>query len=656
MCGIAGLLDVSLRTSGEASRAAVTGMAHALRHRGPDDAGVWVDEYSGIALAHRRLAVIDLSDQGHQPMHSAGGRFVLTYNGEIYNFRPLRTELQALGHRFRGGSDTEVLLAAVTEWGLDAALAKCNGMFAFALWDRLQRQLHLVRDRLGEKPLYYSLVKGILLFGSELKAFYAHPAFDANINRDALALYLRYNCVPAPWSIFENTWKLPPASVLTIDISEPDVLRKPVPYWSALEIAQRGADDPLELSVDDATDALEALLTDAVRLRMEADVPVGAFLSGGIDSSMVVSLMQANVAGAVRTFTVGSATSEYDEAAAARAVAEHIGTKHTELAVTPAEAMSAIPRLPLLYDEPFGDSSQIPTFLIAELARREVTVSLSGDGGDELFGGYNRYAWVPKVWRQLGWLPSGTRKALARALRAMPPRAWDRLSHALPPRVRPRIPATKVEKLADILPCEGPEAFYRRLVSHWHEPSEIVPSAEEPLTMLTDGRAWPKLTDISRQMMSLDTVTFLPDDILVKLDRATMGVSLEARVPLLDHRIVEFAARLPPAMTLQGRQGKWLLRRVLYRYVPQHLVDRPKTGFGFPLGQWLRGPLRPWAEELLDEHRLRSEGFFEAGPIRRAWDQHVSGSRDRELHLWDVLMFQAWLEHHQKLRRSNSLQ
>lgn len=645
MCGIAGVLDLSRQTSADRMRSVATEMADALSHRGPDDAGVWVDEDSGIALGHRRLAVIDLTAQGHQPMHSACGRFVLAYNGEIYNFRHLRADLVAAGHRFRGSSDTEVLLGAISEWGLETALSKCNGMFAFALWDRRDRRLHLVRDRLGEKPLYYGLTGDLLLFGSELKALRAHPSFDGEIDRDALALYLRHNCVPAPWSIFRNTRKLPPASVLTIDISEGGLTRQPVPYWSALEVAERGAIDPLELSEEDATDALEELLTDAVGLRMESDVPLGAFLSGGIDSSTVVSLMQAQASRPVSTFTIGSTASDYDESPDARAVARHLGTNHTELLVTPDEAISVIPRLPTLYDEPFGDSSQIPTFLVAELARRHVTVVLSGDGGDELFGGYNRYPWVPAVWRRVGRLPGSARKALARALLAIPPRSWDRLAQALPPSVRPRIPATKIEKLAEILPSDGPQASYLRLASHWHDPSQLVLSSQEPVTLLSDIRAWPALPDISRQMMCLDTVTYLPDDILVKVDRASMGVSLEARVPLLDHRIVEFAARLPPAMTIRGRQGKWLLRQVLHRHVPQQVIDRPKTGFGFPLGEWLRGPLRPWAEELLDARRLRTEGFFDAGPIRHAWTEHVSGGRDREYRLWDVLMFEAWLEH-----------
>lgn len=648
MCGIAGLLDLSRRTSAEEMRSVATEMADALSHRGPDDAGVWVDEDSGIAFGHRRLAVIDLTAQGHQPMHSACGRFVLAYNGEIYNFRHLRADLEAAGHRFRGSSDTEVLLGAISEWGLESALTKCNGMFAFALWDRRDRRLHLVRDRVGEKPLYYGLSGDLLLFGSELKALRAHPSFDGEIDRDALALYLRHNCVPAPWSIFRATRKLPPASVLTIDISERRLTREPVRYWSALEVAERGANDPLELSEEEATDALEELLKEAVGLRMESDVPLGAFLSGGIDSSTVVSLMQSQASRPVSTFTIGSTASDYDESSDARAVAQHLGTNHTELLVTPDEAISVIPRLPTLYDEPFGDSSQIPTFLVAELARRHVTVVLSGDGGDELFGGYNRYPWVPAVWRRIGRLPGGARKALARALLAVPPRSWDRLAQALPPSVRPRIPATKIEKLAEIMPTDGPQASYLRLASHWHDPSHLVRSSQEPVTLLSDIEAWPALPDISRQMMSLDTVTYLPDDILVKVDRASMGVSLEARVPLLDHRIVEFAARLPPAMTIRGRQGKWLLRQVLYRHVPQQIIDRPKTGFGFPLGEWLRGPLRPWAEELLDARRLHAEGFFDAGPIRHAWAEHVSGSRDREHRLWDVLMFEAWLEHQRK--------
>ena len=625
---------------------AIRRMTDTLIHRGPDDGGVWEDPRAGIALGNRRLAIVDLSPEGHQPMHSASGRYVLAFNGEIYNFRALYEELKELGHRFRGHSDTEVMLAAFDEWGLARALRRFNGMFAFALWDREERSLHLARDRIGEKPLYYGCVGGVLLFGSELKALRAHPRFRGEVSRNALALYLRHNYIPTPYTIYEGVSKLLPGTRLTID--EAGNVSGPVPYWSAKAAAEHGVNNFFDGSDAEAVDELDGLLRDSIRMRMIADVPLGAFLSGGIDSSTVVALMQAQSERPVKTFSIGFYEEEYSEAGYAKEVAKHLGTDHTELYVTPEEAMSVIPRLPTLYDEPFSDSSQIPTYLVSELARRHVTVSLSGDGGDELFGGYNRYFWGRSIWRKIGWMPPRLRGAAAGAMTAVSPQAWDlafkKLGPILPGKLRQRVPGDKLHKLAGILNVENPEVMYTSLVSLWKDPGSMIAGGYEPPTALTDPAQWADLPDFTQRMMYLDTVTYLPDDILVKVDRASMGVSLEGRIPFLDHRLVEFAWQLPLGMKVRNGQGKWMLRQVLNRYVPNKLIERPKMGFGVPIDVWLRGPLREWAESLLNERRLSDEGFFDPLPIREKWSEHLSGRRNWQYHLWDVLMFEAWLE------------
>lgn len=651
MCGIAGFWLGSSAKGGAGLQSVIRNMADAIAHRGPDDSGVWMDAGVGIALGHRRLSIIDLSPQGHQPMHSASGRYVLTYNGEIYNYRDIRSELEkSIAFDWRGHSDTEVMLAAIEHWGLRAALERFNGMFAFALWDRAERVLHLARDRLGEKPLYYGWAGQSFLFGSELKALRAHPGWRGEIDRSALALLMRHDYIPAPHSIYAGIRKLPPATVfsLTQQAAQHGQDGKLWSYWSVAAAVEHGLNDRFTGDPDTAITVLDDLLQDAVRLRTIADVPLGAFLSGGIDSSTVTALMQRQSSQPIKTFSIGFHEQAYDEARQAKLVARHLGTDHTELYVTPHEAMGVIPDLPTLYDEPFADSSQIPTFLVSKLARRQVTVALSGDGGDELFAGYSRYFWGRSLWGKIGWMPTGLRRMLAQGLTAVPPERWNRWLQGcgalLPDGLRRGLPGDKLHKLAEVVASEDSLALYRRSVSHWREPTEVVLVASESPTAFTDDKRWHSFRDVIDAMMYVDTVSYLPDDILAKVDRASMGVSLEARVPLLDHHVVEFAWRLPLALKIRQGQGKWLLRQVLHRYVPKSLVERPKMGFGVPIDAWLRGPLREWAESLLEPARLTAEGFFASEPIRTKWQEHLSGRRNWQALLWNVLMFQAWLE------------
>jgi asparagine synthase (glutamine-hydrolysing) len=649
VCGIAGFLATKRDRTREDLTETVRNMAEALIHRGPNDEGVWVDETSGIALGHRRLSVVDLSAHGHQPMLSPTGRFLLDYNGEVYNTDELRRELVAQGVIFRGHSDTEVLAAAIEVWGLERALAAVNGMFAFALWDRKTKELHLCRDRLGEKPLYYASTRSAFVFASELKAMRRFPGLECRVDRRALALYLRHNCIPSPYSIYEGVSKLRPGTVVTVAQAGGRVVEaKPIPYWSARDAAEAGIRQPLQGSTEELTDELERLLSVAVSARMEADVPLGAFLSGGIDSSVVVALMQRHTTGSVKTFTIGFEDRTYDESADAAAIAHHLRTDHTDAVVSPRAALDVIPKLPTIYDEPFADSSQIPTFLVSELARCDVTVALSGDGGDELFAGYNRYVWSPAIWARARQVPQPIRRLAARGLEKLAPATWDtlfaRVGSRLPRRMNVRIPAAKAQKLAEVLPARSLEEMYLRLVSHWEDPEVLVGPVGEPPTAVTDRRQWADVDDPVAWMMHLDLVTYLPDDILAKVDRAAMAVSLETRLPMLDHRLVEFAWQIPLEMKIADGVPKWILRRVLERHVPRQLFDRPKMGFGLPLGQWLRGPLRAWAENLLEPSRLRAEGFFDDAVVRRVWDRHLCGDRNLEDELWDVLMFQAWYE------------
>jgi asparagine synthase (glutamine-hydrolysing) len=628
-------------------------MAHTLRHRGPDSSGVWSDPEAGIAFGHRRLSIIDLSREGHQPMVSPSGRFVITYNGEIYNFLALRRELEALGYAFRGHSDTEVMLGAIDSWGLEATLSKLTGMFALALWDRESRTLHLVRDRLGKKPLYAGFVGRDLVFASELKAFYAHPAFAPEIDRGAQLLLLRHGYVPTPHSIYRGVFKLPPAGWLPVS-GEPDALqdndlRERVRfYWSARDVAERGLAEPIRLSEQEAVDQVSALIDQSVRERMVADVPLGALLSGGIDSSSVVAFMQQHASRPVKTFSVGFHESGYDEAADAKSVARHLGTDHTELYVTPDQAQAVIPHLSEIYDEPFADRSQIPTFLVSQLARQHVTVALSGDGGDEVFGGYNRHFYGPWLWRRLRPWPRSLRQRLARLVTAIPPRRWDAAAEylylILPRSSRQPTPGNRLHKIADLMSADSPQAIYRRLTSYWQDAASVLIGGNDRASA-DPPAAVPDRADFAHLMMYLDEVTYLPDDVLVKVDRASMAVSLEVRAPLLDHRLIEFAWRLPGAMKIRQRQGKWILRQVLNRHLPRQLFDRPKQGFEVPMDAWLRGPLREWAEAMLSSDRLAGEGFFAPGPIRAAWAEHLGGARNRGEELWTVLMFQAWHEH-----------
>jgi asparagine synthase (glutamine-hydrolysing) len=647
MCGFAGFLVTPSDFDPGGGPGTAARMCAALRHRGPDEEGLWSDSTAGIALAHRRLSILDLTAAGRQPMVSASGRFVVAYNGEIYNHGALRADLEKTGRApaWRGHSDTESLLAAIEAWGLAGALERSAGMFALALWDRSERALYLARDRLGEKPLYYGRCGGAFLFGSQLVALAAFPGWQPRIDRDSLALYLRHNYIPAPRTIYAGFSKLRPGTfaVLRGAQSEP----QEVVYWSAQRLAGKSPGD-LPATLPDAADELERLLRASVAGQMVADVPLGAFLSGGIDSSTVTALMQAQAAAPVKTFSIGFHEGGYDEAPYARAVARHLGTDHTELYVTPAEARDVIPRLPGIYDEPFADSSQIPTYLVSQLARRDVTVALSGDGADELFGGYNRYHLGRRIWQKACIAPRPVRAAISNALLAVRPQSWATVAAPvmalLPERLRHANMGHKLHRLAEVLGAPDFRSLYRMLVSHWTEPALLVLGGNEPpVEFGQDAESPGAARDSVQWMMDCDLVSYLPDDILVKVDRAAMAVSLETRAPFLDHRVVEFASRLPLKFKVQGNASKRILREVLYRYVPRELLERPKMGFGVPIDGWLRGPLRGWAEDLLSESRLRREGYFDPAPIRRKWSEHLSGARNWQYLLWDVLMFQAWL-------------
>ena len=641
MCGFAGILGATAPADALTDRTAR--MIAPIRHRGPDDEGIWVDGPAGVALGFRRLSIIDLSPLGHQPMTSPSGRFVAVFNGEIYNFRELRHELEQHGYLFRGHSDTEVILAAFERWGIADAVRRFVGMFAIAVWDADRRALSLVRDRLGKKPLYVYQEPGLVTFGSELKTLFAGPSFDRTIDRAALASYLRYLYIPAPKTIFERAIKVPAAHILTIwDARSP--LPASEPYWSLQDVARGGLARPRAGSDQEAVDELDALLVDAVRRRMYSDVPLGALLSGGIDSSTVVALMQEASNRPVKTYTIGFDDEEFDEAAHAAGVARHLGTDHTQLPLSGDEARSLIPRLPEIFDEPFGDPSQLPTLLVSQLARREVTVALSGDGGDELFGGYNRYVYGTRVLPRVNRLPRSLRHAVAAGMGSVPSTAWDRLPHlagaaaAVPGgRVGERI-----NKLQNVMSADSVGGMYRSLLSAWQQPERLVldyqAEADENDRILDAGEP----SELLDRMMLADQTMYLPDDLLAKLDRASMAVSLEVRAPLLDHRVVELSWRLPRSLKLRGRCGKWILRQVLYRRVPRALIERPKMGFSVPIDRWLRGPLRRWAAGLISREEVSRGGLLDSEPIDRAWNELQAGRRPAGAALWAVLMFQAW--------------
>jgi asparagine synthase (glutamine-hydrolysing) len=640
MCGIAGMVDWRAATSGDALSSIAEAMIETVRHRGPDAGDVWVEAEGGVALGQRRLAIIDLSPGGAQPMHSADRRFVITFNGEIYNYRDIRRELQAAGHSMRSDSDTEVLLEACALWGVEAAIERAIGMFAFALWDRKTRSLTLARDRLGIKPLYYAATPERILFASQLKAFRPAPHWKPTIDEDAVVGYLRHAYIAQPRTIYREAEKLAPGHILTLrGGSTPS----PKCFWDLRGIAAAGQrrNDPVP-DPREAADRLDALLRDSVKLRMIADVPLGAFLSGGIDSSTVVALMQAQSTRSVKTFSIGFHESGYDEAQCAKQVAAHLGTDHTEFYVEPRHALDVIPHLADWFDEPFADPSQIPTYLVSELTRKHVTVALSGDGGDELFAGYNRYVWAERLARAVNLVPRPLRGASAAALRALAPQSWNRLFGFVPAAWRPALPGDKLHKITTLLDNPQPDAIYRRLVSQWERPEEVAAAGREPRGPLWDPTIAHDFPDLVPRMQLLDMITYLPDDILTKVDRATMAVGLEGRVPLLDHRVVAYSWSLPLEFKLRGGRSKWLLRQVLDRYVPRSLIDRPKMGFGVPIDAWLRGPLREWAESLLAPARLASDGFVRVEPVRRAWREHLEGSRNWQYPLWTVLMLQAW--------------
>jgi asparagine synthase (glutamine-hydrolysing) len=639
MCGIAGFWQS--KAVDDHPHDLLTRMACTLAHRGPDDSGIFFDSAAGLGFAFRRLAIIDLSPEGHQPMVSASGRYTIVFNGEIYNYEEIRQELGP--QSWRGHSDTEVMLAAFERWGLVSALKRFVGMFAFALWDRRERRFHLVRDRLGIKPLYYGHVNGSFVFGSELKPLQQFPGFEGTIDRDVLALYMRHNYVPGPYSIYKDIYKLKPGHMLTLDAAD----GQPVvtPYWSATEIARQKLTSREQGSDAEVILSLEQKLIEAVRLRMIADVPLGAFLSGGIDSTTVVALMQAQSSRPVKTFSIGFHEDAYNEATHAKKIAAHLGTDHTELYVTPKEALDVIPMLPAMYDEPFADSSQIPTYLVSKLAREHVTVSLSGDGGDELFCGYLRYPRLRTVWNILNRLPRSAARGLATLIRVLPPHQFDRLIGAVPylgQRLQPS-PGRRLHKLAAVLAMGGPDSTYLHMLSQWPEPASLVLGSKEPDVVGQAIRNVSWLPAVEEIAMLTDLTNYLPDDILTKVDRASMAVSLEARVPLLDHRVVEFALGLPLHYKFRAGDQKWILKQVLYRYVPPKMVERPKMGFGVPIDHWLRGPLKEWAAALLSPERLRAYGFFDVSAIRAKWEDHCSGKRNWEYLLWTVLVFQDWL-------------
>jgi len=641
MCGFSGFIYNS--NYPQKPEELLTKMGEAILSRGPDSAGVWTCKKNGVGLSHRRLAIVDLSPAGHQPMLSDSTRYVIAFNGEIYNHEDIRREIETqLTINWRGHSDTETLLAGIELWGLESTLKKTIGMFALALWDKELKTMFLARDRFGEKPLYYTQQDDLFLFGSELKSFRVNPDFKADVSRDSLSLLMRHNYIPAPYSIYENVFKLMPGTFAVLTDGKLSIQK----YWSAMDSFNTENNELLKES--EVVPHLEATLKSAIKKQMMADVPLGAFLSGGIDSSLIVALMQSMSDRPVKTFSIGFNEAEYNEAHYAKEVARHLGTEHTELYVSAKDALNVVELLTDIYDEPFSDSSQIPTYLVSKMAKEHVTVSLSGDAGDELFCGYNRYLMTAKTWGKLNKVPLPLRKGLAKILLAIPVDKWNLITRLIPSKYKMLNLGDKLHKAAGVITCGTIDELYKGLVSHWSSPEDIVLNSKEPLTVLTDKSRKPGLKDPILEMMALDTLSYMTDDILVKVDRAAMANSLETRVPFLDHTVFEAAWHIPLAGKLKGSSTKDCLRKILFKYVPKELIERPKTGFGIPLEQWLRGPLSGWADKLLRKDRLKEEGFFDADKITDMWEQHKSGKRNWQYLLWDVLMFQAWYEKHHK--------
>lgn len=655
MCGITGLVSLTDNVSPDDLRNQIEKINDTLVHRGPDSGNVWVDEAGRIALGHRRLSIQDLSLEGQQPMISKSGRYQIVYNGEIYNFMEIMAELESMGWTFRGHSDTEVLLASIEEWGLDQAVHRSNGMWSFVIWDKKERKLILSRDRIGKKPLYFGTAKGYFVFASELKAIRSIDGYRPTVDRDSLALLMRYDYIPSPYSIYKNIYKLPAASILKIDVdkirqgmSYGELTKEIKTYWSLSDVCRKAEKNKYQKSENELLDELDLLLRDAVKIRSISDVPLGVFLSGGIDSSLVTAAMQQTIQGDAKTFSIGVKNKEYNEAIFAKEVAKHLGTEHTEHYVSPEESLSVIKLLPTLYDEPFADSSQIPMHLVSKMAKQYVTVCLTGDGGDESFGGYYRYYSGKKIWDKIGLMPNILKKIVGKITGSISPAVWGSLFRVIE-KITPRKfhindPEYKIQALSEVLMVNNREEFYRWTCSHWKNPESLVLGSREPLTVFSDPSRQAGLLDFSEEMMFIDQASYLPDDLLVKADRATMGSSLEARSPLLDHRIIEFAWSLPMSYRIQNDDGKRLLKKLLYRYMPRKLVDRPKMGFSIPVEAWLRGPLKEWAESLIDKERLKKEGFFDPELVHKKWQEHQSGKKDWKYSLWNVLMFQAWYE------------
>jgi asparagine synthase (glutamine-hydrolysing) len=647
MCGIAGLIRLNQDLSGEELKALVTAMTDEIRHRGPDDEGCWVDQEQSLALGHRRLSIIDLSEHGHQPMMSACQRFVLVFNGEIYNHNLLRKKLEEAGIApvWNGHSDTEVMLCCFAHWGVEETLKQMNGMFALALWDRKTKTLYLARDRMGEKPLYYANMQGEFGFASELKALKRMPSFKKTINRQVLALYCRLGYVPGSHCIYENVAKVLPGQYLEIRLEggQPQITTNT--YWSFNAVVEAGLNNPIQCEAS-AKKQLDILLREATALRMESDVPLGVFLSGGVDSSLIAALAQAESDKCISTYSIGFEEQAYDEAGFAREVASHIGSRHTEMYVGAQDALDVIPTLPAMYDEPFADPSQIPTHLVAKMARQHITVALSGDAGDELFGGYKRYFWARKMWRGIDAIPKPFRHLISSGLDTISPDQWDHLlkltSPVLGRKLSTAVSGDRIHKMAPLFRSDTPESMYHELISIWPSTGELCKGQIEASSDYSRNEGGVEVDNFFHKMMYLDSLCYLPDDILTKVDRATMSVSLEGRIPFLDHRVVEFAWTLPLEMKVKGNEGKYILKELLDQYVPRKLIERPKAGFGVPLDVWLRGPLKDWAADLLSPENIESDGFFDNQVIQQTWQEFQSGARNWQQRLWHILMFMAW--------------